>query len=281
MSQQPLDRYAVIGNPIAHSKSPLIHAAFAEQTGEALVYTAELVEIGQVEDFVRQFARQNGKGLNVTVPFKQDAFELADRLSDRARRAGAVNTLVLEDNGDIYGDTTDGVGLLNDLTNNHQQTINGKRILVVGAGGAVRGVLEPLLLETPAKLVIANRTVSKATQLANDFASFGNISASGFEELTGQQFDIIINGTSASLAGELPPLPDGLFAEHACAYDMMYGAEPTPFMRWAQQQGAENTCDGLGMLVEQAAESFYIWRKKRPETRGVIEQLRGLMTAGG
>ncbi len=279
MSEQPLDRYAVIGNPIAHSKSPLIHAAFAEQTGEALVYTAELVEIGQVEDFVRQFVHHHGKGLNVTVPFKQDAFELADRLSERAQRAGAVNTLVL-DNGEIYGDTTDGVGLLNDLTNNHHQAISGKRILVVGAGGAVRGVLEPLLLETPSRLVIANRTVSKATQLANDFACFGNISASGFDELAGQQFDIVINGTSASLAGELPPLPEGLFAEHACAYDMMYGAEPTPFMQWAQQQGAENTYDGLGMLVEQAAESFYIWRKKRPETRGVIEQLRGLMTPG-
>lgn len=278
MSDTVIDRYAVIGNPIAHSKSPLIHAAFAEQTGESLSYTAELVEIGKVAEFVHEFMQHNGRGLNVTVPFKQDAFELADTLSDRARRAGAVNTLLL-DNNIIYGDTTDGTGLLNDLVKNHEQSLKGKRILVIGAGGAVRGVLEPLLLENPERLVIANRTVEKAQQLANDFAAFGNISACGFDQLESQQFDIIINGTSASLSGELPPLPENILAQQACAYDMMYAAEPTVFMQWASQQGATSVFDGLGMLVEQAAESFFLWRKKRPETRSVIDQLRSMMTA--
>lgn len=277
MTDATIDRYAVIGNPIAHSKSPIIHQAFAEQTGETLTYTAERVEIGQVKAFVEQFISQGGKGLNVTVPFKQDAYELADQLSERAQRAGAVNTLALTEES-IYGDTTDGIGLLNDLVQNHQQTLKDKRILVVGAGGAVRGVLEPLLLESPASLVVANRTVSKAEQLATDFSSFGNISGCGFDapfEVLGEQpFDLVINGTSASLSGELPPLPDNILAVNACAYDMMYGAEPTPFMDWASKQGATKIYDGLGMLVEQAAESFYIWRKKRPETRGVIESLR-------
>ncbi len=277
MKTDSIDRYAVIGNPIAHSKSPQIHAAFAEQTGESLSYTAERVEIGAVADFVTQFAAHNGKGLNVTVPFKQDAFELADQLSPRAQRAGAVNTLVLED-GHIYGDTTDGVGLLNDLTVNHNQLIQQRRILVVGAGGAVRGVLEPLLDAQPCELLIVNRTQSRAEALAQDFSSFGNINACNFEALAGEQFDMVINGTSASLSGELPPLPDNLFRADACAYDMMYGAEPTAFMAWADSQGAQYIHDGLGMLVEQAAESFYIWRKKRPETRGVIEMLRSAMT---
>jgi len=273
MTQKKIDRYAVIGNPIAHSKSPLIHTEFAKLTDQALTYTAELVELGQVKNFVSSFANNNGKGLNVTVPFKLDAFELATHLSDRAQRAGAVNTLTLKDN-EVFGDTTDGTGLLNDLTKNHQQTLKDKTILILGAGGAVRGVLEPLLLESPTSLVIANRTVSKAQQLADDFSSFGNISACGFEDLNGQQFDIIINGTSASLSGDLPPLPDHLFTKHSCAYDMMYAKEATVFMQWSKQQGAEIILDGLGMLVEQAAESFYIWRGVRPETKSVIEKLR-------
>lgn len=268
-----IDRYAVIGNPIAHSKSPLIHTEFSIQTNQSLTYTAELVEVGGVAEFVQVFSRQNGKGLNVTVPFKLDAFKLATSLSKRAQRAGAVNTLVISGD-EIFGDTTDGMGLLNDLTKNHQQTISNKRVLILGAGGAVRGVLEPLLLESPESLTIANRTVSKAEELANDFSSFGNAKACGFEQLQGKQFDLIINGTSASLSGDLPPLPDNLLAENAVVYDMMYGAEPTVFMRWAKQQGATHIYDGLGMLVEQAAESFYLWRKKRPETQGVINKLR-------
>lgn len=270
------DRYAVIGNPIAHSKSPNIHAVFAKQTAQTLSYSAELVEIGQVENFIKTFSKKQGKGLNVTVPFKQDAFELATTLSERAQRAGAVNTLTLKDNK-IFGDTTDGVGLLNDLLNNHQQSIKDKRVLVLGAGGAVRGVLEPLLLEQPNTLVIANRTVAKAQQLADDFSSFGNISACGFNDLNDQKFDLIINGTSASLSGDLPPLPENLFTENAAAYDMMYAKDPTVFMQWAKQQGAIDIFDGLGMLVEQAAESFFIWRGVRPKTQNVIELLRNAL----
>jgi len=277
MNDSTIDRYAVIGNPIAHSKSPSIHAEFAKQTNTKLIYTAELVKIGEVKSFIEKFSNENGKGLNVTVPFKQDAFQLATQLSERAQRAGAVNTLKITGDA-IFGDTTDGVGLLNDLVKNHKQQLKNKNILVVGAGGAVRGVLEPLLLESPASLVISNRTIEKAQQLAKDFKRLGNISACGFADLTGKQFDIIINGTSASLSGDLPPLPENLFSENACAYDMMYAAKPTPFMQWATKQGVKNCFDGLGMLVEQAAESFYIWRKKRPETQGVIEKLRKEIT---
>ena len=273
MPNKNIDRYAVIGNPISHSKSPLIHTEFARQTAQQLTYSAELVELGEVKIFVKSFTENNGKGLNVTVPFKQDAFELATELSGRAQRAGAVNTLTLKDNK-IFGDTTDGVGLLNDLTQNHKVDIKNKHILIIGAGGAVRGVLEPLLLEAPASLIIANRTVSKAQQLANDFSSFGNISACAFSELKNRHFDIIINGTSASLSGELPPLPENLFSENACAYDMMYAKDPTVFMQWSKQQGAKLILDGLGMLVEQAAESFYIWRGVRPETSDVIQMIK-------
>jgi len=277
MNDSNIDRYAVIGNPIAHSKSPSIHTEFAKLTGETLCYTAELVEPGKVKFFIEKFLNENGKGLNITVPFKQDAFQLATQLSERAQRAGAVNTLLITNNI-IFGDTTDGVGLLNDLIKNHQLQLKDKNILIVGAGGAVRGVLEPLLLESPAGLIISNRTTEKAEQLAKDFASFGNISACDFADLEGKKFDLIINGTSASLKGDLPPLPDALFSKNACAYDMMYAAQPTPFMQWATQQGAKHCYDGLGMLVEQAAESFYIWRKKRPETQSVIEKLRKEMT---
>jgi len=273
MPNKNIDRYAVIGNPISHSKSPLIHTEFARQTAQQLTYSAELVELGEIKIFVKSFTENNGKGLNVTVPFKQDAFELATELSGRAQRAGAVNTLTLKDNK-IFGDTTDGVGLLNDLTQNHKVDIKNKHILIIGAGGAVRGVLEPLLLEAPASLIIANRTVSKAQQLANDFSSFGNISACAFSELKNRHFDIIINGTSASLSGELPPLPENLFSENACAYDMMYAKDPTVFMQWSKQQGAKLILDGLGMLVEQAAESFYIWRGVRPETSDVIQMIK-------
>ncbi len=267
-----IDRYAVIGNPIAHSKSPRIHAAFARQTQQTLAYTAELIEIGQIKTFVTTFANHEGRGLNVTVPFKQDAYNLATELSPRAQRAGAVNTLIL-DGEKIIGDTTDGIGLLNDLKINHHQTIKNKRILIIGAGGAVRGALEPLLLEAPLNIVIANRTLAKAQQLAENFSAFGNIDACNFTDLD-KPFDIIINGTSASLNGKLPPLPDHLFTKNACAYDMMYAKKSTIFMQWAVQQGASFVYDGLGMLVEQAAESFYLWRGERPETSNVISLLR-------
>ncbi len=272
-----MDRYAVMGNPVAHSKSPLIHTEFARQTGQSLSYTAELVEPGRLEQAVIEFQKNNGKGLNITVPFKTDAFELAGELSDRAQRAGAVNTLVLYDEEHFFGDTTDGVGLVRDLSQNHHIHLNAKRILVLGAGGAVRGVLEPILQQMPSRLTVANRTVEKAVVLARDFADLGDIRGCGFDELAGERFDLIINGTSASLGGELPPLPDGILTDDACVYDMMYAAQPTPFMLWGRRQNAGLCLDGLGMLVEQAAESFYIWRKIRPDTRPVIAAVRASM----
>lgn len=269
-----IDRYAVFGNPIAHSKSPDIHRQFAQQCKQSLSYTAELVELDDFEDAVHRFASNNGKGLNITVPFKQQAWSLAQERSPRAERAGAVNTLILSDDGKIFGENTDGVGMVRDLINNHKVSIQNKRVLIIGAGGAVRGVIEPLLEQAPTELTIANRTVEKAVQLEKDFSKLGNISACGFDDLDDQTFDIVINGTSASLHGDLPPLPDTLFATDACAYDMMYAAEPTVFMAWSKQQGVTQIFDGLGMLVEQAAESFRLWRNIKPDTRTVIKRLR-------
>lgn len=277
MQNNYIDRYAVMGNPIAHSKSPLIHAAFAQQTQQQLSYTAELVAIGELPQAVAAFQKNNGKGLNITVPFKQDAYQLATELSPRAQRAGAVNTLVLRGENNVYGDTTDGVGLVNDLTRNHRVKLQAKNILLLGAGGAVRGVIEPLLQQSPTRLVIANRTAEKAVQLAQDFADLGNTQGCGFTDLENAPFDLIINGTSASLQGELPPLPNNLLTKNTVVYDMMYAAQPTPFMQWAKQHGASLCLDGLGMLVEQAAESFFIWRGVRPDTAPVIHQIRQVL----
>jgi shikimate dehydrogenase len=266
------DRYAVIGNPIKHSKSPFIHSEFAKQTQQDLIYTSELVELGQVSQFVNEFRNNSGKGLNVTVPFKQDAFELTDSLSERAQRAGAVNTLSL---GKIVaGDTTDGTGLINDLTQNHNISLKDKRILILGAGGAVRGVIESFLSLSPSQLIIANRTVEKAVTLKDIFSDMGSIDACGFSDLNNEKFDLIINGTSASLSGDLPPVPDHILNSNGTVYDMMYAAKPTPFMQWGQQQKASVCLDGLGMLIEQAAESFYIWRKIKPDTKLIISSLR-------
>ncbi len=267
------DNYAVFGNPIAHSKSPLIHQAFAEQTGHAIRYERQLVDVDGFELAADAFFSGGGLGLNVTVPFKQDAYRYAAKLSQRARRAGAVNTLIM-DNGVVRGDTTDGVGLVRDITENLNWPIAGKRLLILGAGGAVRGVLEPLLAQQPQHIVIANRTVDKALQLAKGFAEMGYLCGCGLDMLPGQQFDLVINGTSASLGSELPPLPGDLIAAGGAAYDMVYGAEPTVFMRWARQQQVEQVADGLGMLVEQAAESFLLWRGVRPETAPVIAAIR-------
>lgn len=274
MSDTNIDRYAVFGNPIAHSKSPQIHTLFAELTGQPLIYTAELAEVDDFEERVKTFVANNGKGLNITVPFKQQAWALTSQRSPRAERAGAVNTIIIKEDGSYFGENTDGIGLVRDLTKNHQIELQNKRILIVGAGGAVRGVIEPILQQSPSGLVIANRTVSKALQLAVDFADLGKISGCGFDDLEGESFDVVINGTSASLHGDLPPLPDGLFNDNACAYDMMYAAEPTVFMEWATQHGAANIFDGLGMLVEQAAESFNLWRGVQPETQPVIDSIR-------
>jgi shikimate dehydrogenase len=269
------DKYAVFGNPIAHSKSPDIHRQFAEQTGQDLSYSKQLVAEDGFEAAANAFFASGGKGLNITVPFKQDAYAYVARTTPRARRAGAVNTLSLEADGTILGDTTDGVGLVSDIVNNLGWEIRHKRVLVLGAGGAVRGVLEPLLEQQPQHIVIANRTVDKALQLSKGFAEFGYLLGCGFDMLGEQQFDLIINGTSAGLQGELPPLPDSLIDANgttAC-YDMLYGAEPTPFIQWAAQRGAQ-VSDGLGMLVGQAAESFALWRGVRPETAPVIANLR-------
>ena len=274
MPKNKLDRYAVFGNPIAHSKSPQIHTQFAEQTGQQLVYTAELAQVENFEQRVKDFVANNGKGLNITVPFKQQAWELTAQRSSHAERAGALNTIIVKQDGSYFGENTDGVGLVRDLTKNHHINLKEKRILIIGAGGAVRGVIEPILQQSPSELVIANRTVSKAQQLAVDFSDLGKISGCGFEELEGESFDVIINGTSASLHGDLPPLPDNLFSNDACAYDMMYAAKPTVFMDWATQHGAAKVFDGLGMLVEQAAESFSLWRGVQPETRPVSNTIR-------
>ena len=262
------DRYAVFGHPIAHSKSPLIHAAFARQTGQDMTYEAILAPIDGFAESVAAFVATGGRGANVTVPFKEEAYRLASRLTPRAQRAGAVNTLTFDADG-ILGDNTDGAGLVADLTRNLKRTLAGKRILLLGAGGAARGVVEPLLEQNPSALVIANRTVSRAQELAELFGR--GVRASSFEALEGA-FDLVVNATAASLAGELPPLSPQLFTPETLAYDMMYGRD-TPFLAFARAQGAA-TADGLGMLVEQAAEAFHLWRGVRPDTAPVIASLR-------
>ncbi len=276
----PADRYAVFGNPVRHSKSPWIHAAFAEQTGQEIQYRAVLVEAGGFAAAADAFFAAGGLGLNVTVPFKVDASVYADELTPRARLAGAANTLALQADGTILGDNTDGIGLVRDMVANLGWQIRGRQTAVLGAGGAVRGVLGPLLREQPAGLLVVNRTEQRATALAEDFSGLGSIEAGGFEALEGRRFDLVINGTSASLAGELPPLPTSLLNEKSCCYDMMYAAEPTPFMRWAAQHTAWAVSDGLGMLVEQAAESFFLWRQQRPQTGPVLAELRTVIAGG-
>ncbi len=271
----PTDRYAVMGNPIAHSKSPRIHAMFAAQTGQDMVYEAILVERGRFPEAVAEFHAAGGKGLNVTVPFKEEAWALADTRSARAERAGAVNTLVLNADGSRYGDNTDGVGLVRDLRDNLGLRLAGARILVVGAGGAARGILGALLAERPAWVTIANRTVPRAEHLAAAFADLGSVTACGFEALAGRNFDLVINATAASLSGEVPALPPEVVRPGTVCYDLAYGARgETPFVAWARAHGAARAVDGLGMLVEQAAESFHLWRGVRPDTRPVIEALR-------
>lgn len=265
--------YAVFGNPISHSKSPLIHAEFAKQTGQDMDYRAILAPLDDFASAIAAFRSQGGAGANVTVPFKHQAYKLATRHTDRARAAGAVNTLRFEDDGGILGDNTDGAGLVRDITHNLEFPIEEKRLLLLGAGGAASGVVLPLLQCAPEEIVIANRTREKAIQLADGFSQHGKIHGCGFDEITGG-FDVVINATSASLQGELPPLPGTLFKPGALAYDMMYGKEDTPFMAWARRHGAAVVSDGLGMLVEQAAESFYLWRGVRPDTRPVMALLR-------
>lgn len=268
-----IEDYAVMGNPISHSKSPSIHALFAEHTKQSILYTAIHVDIEGFTQAVGNFAAAGGKGLNITVPFKQEAWELVTSRSERAERAGAVNTIKIE-NGQLFGDNTDGVGLVNDLIINNDIELKDKNILLMGAGGAARGVLIPLLKQNPSSLFIANRTPDKAKDLAEDFSDAGNVKGGGYDAIAELKFDVVINATAASLQGDLPPLPDSLLNDNASCYDMMYGAKPTPFMTWAKEHKATNVLDGLGMLVEQAAESFYIWRNVRPDTKIVIKKLR-------
>ena len=268
-----IERYAVIGNPIAHSRSPWIHAAFARQTGEAIVYDRILGPVGAFRETVEQFRAEGGRGLNVTLPFKLDACAYATRTSERATAAGAVNTLAF-DGGEIVGDNTDGVGLVRDLERNLGLNLAGLRVLLLGAGGAAQGVVLPLLEREPAALVIANRTLAKAEALAQRFGRYGSVIAVAYPTLTDGDFDLVINATASSLGAEAPPLPGGVYRAGSTAYDMMYGKGETAFLRAALSDGAAHLADGLGMLVEQAAESFFIWRGRRPETGPVLRELR-------
>ena len=267
------DRYAVIGNPISHSKSPLIHAAFAHQTHQAIRYDALLSPLDSFQATVRHFQEQGGKGLNITVPFKLEAYQLATRLTDRAASAQAANTLKF-DQQEILGDNTDGAGLVRDIERNLGIPFANKRILLMGAGGAARGVILPMLQQQPSLLAIANRTPEKARALEQLFSAHGQLMTSDYATLRTQQFDIIINATSASLNDALPELPPELFEGTMLVYDMMYGPDLTRFLKYAQQHGAQRLADGLGMLVEQAAESFFIWRGIRPQTHPVISMLQ-------
>ena len=267
------DHYAVFGDPIKHSKSPRIHSLFAKQTQQDLDYVAQQVPAEIFVTVANDFFANGGKGLNCTVPLKELAWQYADQLTERARLAKAVNTLVKQADGSILGDNTDGIGLVNDLISNHQIQLAGKRILILGAGGATRGIILPLLDCQPAQISIANRTVSKADALVADFAAQGRLTALGFEALAGQQFDLVLNATSASLSDQLPPLPADLLAANACCYDLAYGNLPTTFVKWGLAHGAAQSLDGLGMLVEQAAEAFFIWRGLRPATADLIASL--------
>lgn len=274
-NEQMTDHYAVIGNPISHSKSPLIHTQFAKQTGQNLDYIAKEIPLDNLSAGLQTLQDEGFKGINITVPFKEQAWQIVTDKSEHAQRAGAINTIIFNDDGTLSGDNTDGIGLCRDLVNNHQIELKGKRLLLLGAGGAARGVIEPLLNYQPSLLFIANRTASKASELSTLFTHFGNVNGGGYDALKGD-FDVIINATAASLNGEVPPLPDNILSQDGVCYDMMYSDTDTAFISWAKQHGAAKAIDGLGMLVEQAAEAFRLWRGVQPETKNVINQIRQL-----
>jgi shikimate dehydrogenase len=263
------DRYAVIGHPIAHSRSPHIHRLFAQQCQQYMIYSAIDVPPEQLTSWVARFFATDGRGLNVTIPYKQALLTMPSRLNDRARKAGALNTLARDSQGQLLGDNTDGVGLVRDLTEHLGLTITAHRLLLLGAGGAARGVIAPLLELMPAQLTIANRTMERAVALASAFAPLGPVRAAGLSDLHGVTFDLIINATAASLTSEVPSIPASVLGRQSTCYDMAYGEADTAFVRWAREHGAARACMGLGMLIEQAAESFYIWRGVRPNTAGV------------
>lgn len=271
------DLYCVFGNPVGHSRSPDIHSRFATQTGQDMRYVARLAPLADFAGELARFAAEGGQGANVTLPFKEETFALCTQTSVRAQQAGAVNTLLRRSDGQWYGDNTDGVGLVNDITRNLGFSLRGKRLLLLGAGGAARGVIAPLLAEQPGLLHLANRSADKAVALVSRFADLGSSSvleASGFSDIPALPFDVVINATSASLGGVSLPLPRGAFSPATLAYDMMYGKRETPFLAQARRAGAGKCADGLGMLVEQAAEAFTLWRGVRPDAAAVLAALR-------
>ena len=266
------DQYGVIGHPISHSKSPVIHGLFAKQTGEDIAYQAYEVEPGNLADFLGDFPRQGGRGLNVTVPHKLAAAELAVELTDRAARAGAVNTLTWNDDGGLQGDNTDGTGLVRDLVDNLGAELDDAKIVILGAGGATRGIVPALLDSGLASLTIANRTVNKAEELTAEYPDEDRLRACGFDD-TDHVFDLIINATSAGLQGDNPPFSGGMIGPDSVCYDLSYAMKDTPFISWAKENGCARVHQGWGMLVEQAAESFLIWRGVRPDTDSVRDRL--------
>ena len=276
-----MDRYAVMGHPVSHSRSPQIHALFAKATGQLMTYERIDPEPDRFEAAVARFRSEGGKGLNITLPFKERAFALADGQTARASAAGAANTLDFRE-GQVFADNTDGVGLVRDIVQNQRFMLQQKHILLLGAGGAARGVVLPLLAEQPARLVVANRTAARAFAILSELKASGTITddlmrraeACGLEDIPAEPFDVVINATSSSLTGAVPEVPQGVFGPHTLAYDMMYGRGQTPFLKLAQANGAPHLADGLGMLVEQAAESFYLWRHVLPATAAVLQQLR-------
>ena len=272
------DRYALFGNPVSHSKSPLIHSAFAQALGHDIHYGLIEAPPGGFAAAALAFRDSGGKGANVTTPFKLDAFALATERLQRAELAGAVNCLKFEPDGRILAEMFDGIGLVNDIERNLGLALRGRRVLIVGAGGAVRGCLEPILSRAPAALLVANRSPAKAVALAAQFACFGPVRGCGLEDVGGERFDLVLNGTSASLRGEAPAVPDGAYSGASLAYEMVYGRGLTPFLRQAQQAGVARVADGVGMLVEQAAEAWVWWRGVRPDTREVIDRLRVPLT---
>jgi shikimate dehydrogenase len=269
----PPDRYAVIGHPVDHSRSPLIHTLFARQTQQSLTYELIDAEPKDFETAVRGFGAAGGKGVNVTVPHKEAAFALVDDVGEPAKAAGAVNTISFRA-GQLRGDNTDGVGLIRDLTVNEHVSLAGRRVLVLGAGGAARGIVGPLLAEKPAELVVANRTKARADDLVAQFHSPAGVGTAAFDELaTLAPFDVLLNATSAGLKGEAPPFPGSLVGPSSVCYDLVYSLKDTPFVAWAREHGAARAIQGWGMLVEQAAEAFFIWRGVRPDTGPILKQL--------
>lgn len=268
------DQYGVVGHPVAHSWSPFIHGLFARATGQAMSYRLYDFTPDEFHERVREFFRQGGRGLNITLPHKIAAVDVADDLTGRAAHAGAVNTFAVRDDGTILGDNTDGTGLVRDLCDNQGIVITHRRILIIGAGGASRGVLAPLLALSPSEIVIANRTAERAAALATAFEKLGTTRGVGFRYVSGGAFDVIINATSASLSGEIPAVPATAVGPDTVCYDMAYGKTDTPFVRWVLKLGCTRALQGWGMLVEQAAESFRVWRGVRPSTAPVLAALK-------